>query len=150
MQWLPHLAFCFWSRERYVPISIQRKSHIGVMSLFFQRIVFFSQLSPFTVALMGCCVFCVGQGKGQASLSPFETQISSAFARARREGKPLWIMVSSPFCTPCRLLERLVLPHPSFQAALVRDFIPLKVYANGDSTSTLAGDALADRYAAYG
>lgn len=79
--------------------------------------------------------------------SGYEKDIAAAFAQARKQKKPLWIMVSATWCGPCKVVEQKVLPDPQFQELVRRDFIPLKVYAASGAESTPGGDSLAGVYA---
>ncbi|MEN3041661.1 MAG: thioredoxin family protein [Bacteroidia bacterium] len=72
--------------------------------------------------------------------------ISPAFAQAKKQKKPLWIMFSATWCGPCKLIEKQVFPDSRFQEAIRRDFIPLKIYASSGDESTPGGDSLAKVY----
>ncbi len=74
------------------------------------------------------------------------TDIRSAFREARRQKKPLWVMVSATWCGPCKVVEKEALSKPAFVQALAKDFVPLKVYAASGDRSTPGGDSLARRY----
>ncbi|MEN2992059.1 MAG: thioredoxin family protein [Bacteroidia bacterium] len=89
------------------------------------------------VGFLGWISVLVAQG------SWYETDIPTAFAKARRAKKPLWIMISATWCGPCKLVERKVLSSRTFQEAVQKDFIPLKVYASSGSESTPGADSLA-------
>ncbi|MCS7162473.1 MAG: thioredoxin family protein [Bacteroidia bacterium] len=89
------------------------------------------------IGLLFCFSFLAAQGPW------YETDIPTAFAKARRAKKPLWIMVSATWCSPCKLVEQKVLTSKSFQEAVRKAFIPLKVYANSGAKSTPGADSLA-------
>ncbi len=76
----------------------------------------------------------------------YEHDIQAAFAKAKKQKKPLWIMVSATWCGPCKYVEKEVLPDKRFQEALMRDFVPLHVFAASEEESTPGGDSLAMRY----
>ncbi|MCS7297182.1 MAG: thioredoxin family protein [Bacteroidia bacterium] len=90
----------------------------------------------------------IGSGLGAQTL--YQRDISAAFAQAKKQKKPLWIMFSATWCGPCKLVETKVLPDARFQQAVLREFIPLKVYAASGEESTPGGDSLAEIYAVQG
>lgn len=77
----------------------------------------------------------------------YEKNIDLAFTQAKKQKKPLWIMVSASWCGPCKVVEQKVLPNETFQAAVRRDFIPVKVIAASDAENTPKGDSIAKVYA---
>lgn len=76
----------------------------------------------------------------------YEPDIAAAFEKARKQKKPLWVMVSATWCMPCKIAEETILPDKRFQETLVKDFVPLHVFAASDEKSTPGGDSLARRY----
>lgn len=76
----------------------------------------------------------------------YEKNIDAAFAQAKKQKKPLWIMVSATWCAPCKIVEQKVLPSQQFQEAVRRDFIPLKIYAASGGESSPGADSLAKVY----
>ncbi|MCS7188549.1 MAG: thioredoxin family protein, partial [Bacteroidia bacterium] len=83
---------------------------------------------------------------GAFAQSGYEKDIQKAFEKARKTKKPLWVMVSATWCGPCKVVEKVVLPNARFQAAVNKDFVPLKIYAASDEQSTPGADSLAKRY----
>ncbi|MCX8111893.1 MAG: thioredoxin family protein [Bacteroidia bacterium] len=81
-----------------------------------------------------------------AAQTAYEKDIQVAFSKAKKQKRPLWIMVSATWCGPCKVVEQRVLTDPRFVEALNRDFVPLKVYAASDEESTPGGDSLAKVY----
>lgn len=78
--------------------------------------------------------------------SGYERDIAAAFSQAKKQKKPLWIMVSATWCAPCKIVEQKVLPSQQFQEAVRRDFVPLKIYAASGAESSPGGDSLARIY----
>lgn len=76
----------------------------------------------------------------------YEHEIGAAFAKAKKQKKPLWIMVSATWCGPCKFVEKEVFPDKRFQEALLKDFVPLHVFASSGEESTPGGDSLAKVY----
>jgi len=74
------------------------------------------------------------------------TDIQKALHEARKQKKPLWVMVSATWCGPCKLVEQHFLPDLQVQAFLWRHFVPLKVYAASGEANTPGADSLASRY----
>ncbi|MDW8417545.1 MAG: thioredoxin family protein [Bacteroidia bacterium] len=77
----------------------------------------------------------------------YHKDISTAYAQAKKQKKPLWIMFSATWCGPCKLVEKQIFPDLRFQEAIRRDFIPLRVYASSGDENTPGGDSLAKVYA---
>ncbi|GIV22394.1 MAG: hypothetical protein KatS3mg025_0053 [Bacteroidia bacterium] len=75
----------------------------------------------------------------------YETDLPKAFAKAKKQKKPLWIMFSATWCGPCKLVEAKVLSSPTFQEAVTKDFIPLHVYVQSGEEDTPGADTLAKR-----
>jgi len=54
----------------------------------------------------------------------------AAFAEAEREGRPLLLALSTPWCRPCREMDRQVYADPEITALIESSFVP--VCADGD------------------
>jgi thiol:disulfide interchange protein len=67
-----------------------------------------------------------------------------AVARAKAEGKPLFINFTGFTCTNCRLMEDKILPLPEVTAALAR-FIPVELYTDGKDEKYRRNQALEER-----
>jgi uncharacterized protein YyaL (SSP411 family) len=68
--------------------------------------------------------------------APVETAVAwrasglAAFAEADREGTPLLLSVSTPWCRPCREMDRQVYADPEIGAPIESSFVPVR--ADGD------------------
>ena len=54
----------------------------------------------------------------------------AAFAEAEREGRPLLLALSTPWCRPCREMDRQVYADPEIGALIESSFAPVR--ADGD------------------
>ncbi|MCS6790910.1 MAG: thioredoxin family protein [Bacteroidia bacterium] len=82
----------------------------------------------------------IGQAQG------LERDIQKAFARAKKENKFLWVMVSATWCGPCRVVERKVLKDPSFSEKVKNDYVLLKIYVSSDDHNTPGGEELVQKH----
>lgn len=69
----------------------------------------------------------------ESSLIPWATDLESALAQARAEGKPVLIDTWATWCVNCKILEKKTFNHPTVVAAASR-FQPIKVQLENSGT----------------
>ncbi|MDW8016089.1 MAG: thioredoxin family protein [Bacteroidia bacterium] len=75
----------------------------------------------------------------------FLTDTTTAFQKARKEKKNLFIYFTATWCGPCRFIEREIWPLLQFQV-LTERFVRLKVVAQSGEASTPGSEALRLQY----
>lgn len=100
----------------------------------------------FLFVLMRLLIVCTFLSSITLAQTWYEQNISAAFTKAQKLKRPLWIMFSATWCGPCKIVEQHVLSNKAFQDTLLKDFIPLKVYAASGEKNTPQGDSLARLY----
>ena len=70
-----------------------------------------------------------GSGHAAESLR-WESDLRTAFERARVLNRPLLLHFSTDDCVPCRRLEQTVFTQPHVRAAMQDHFVPVKIDAN--------------------
>ncbi|MEN2993626.1 MAG: thioredoxin family protein [Bacteroidia bacterium] len=94
---------------------------------------------PSLVLLFGICI-------GQTRQDFLEKDIQKAFARAKKEQKLLWVMVSATWCRPCRIFERKILRQPYLREEAPPNYVLLKVYASSDEHNTPGAQEFVEKY----
>ena len=65
-----------------------------------------------------------GGSQAATEIAWYEGDVDSAFALAKRQGKPLFLYWGAEWCPPCHYLKKKIFTRPEFIARM-QDFVPV-------------------------
>lgn len=82
-----------------------------------------------------------GGGSAQAGLEWMKDDYPGALAKAKQEGKPLFVSFTGYACTNCKWMKRNMLPRPEIAAEL-KKMVLVELYTDGTDAASLANQKL--------